>query len=120
MQSLADTEEIMIQRYSEAKNLFSGNTTIGVVATNAVFNKAQATKLDSMAQNGFARTMRPAHTMYDGDTIFLMSVGTVEADLSVVGLLAASVMERAVVSAVMQTEPNYGLACSKDILSRRN
>jgi len=71
-----------------------------VVATNAALTKPQAAKLASMAQNGYARTMRPAHSMYDGDTIFAMSTGNVEADLSVVGLLAARVMERAVIAAI--------------------
>ena len=100
MQTLNNTEEIMINSYSDKKNLFSGNTTIGVIATNASFSKAQATKLASMAQNGYARTMRPAHSMYDGDTIFAMSTGNIQADLSVVGLLSARVMERAVVAAI--------------------
>ena len=115
MQTLADTEDIMIKAYADKKNLFSGNTTIGVVATNAAFTKAQATKLASMAQNGYARAIRPAHSMYDGDTIFAMSNGNVEADLSVVGLLAARVMERAVIAAVENAESICGLKCSADL-----
>jgi L-aminopeptidase/D-esterase-like protein len=117
MQTLADTEEIMINSYSDKKNLFTGNTTIGVVATNATFTKAQATKLASMAQDGYARTMRPAHSMYDGDTIFAMSTGCFQADLSVVGLLAARVMERAVIAAVKNAESLCGLKCYADLLS---
>ncbi|MBA4418921.1 MAG: peptidase [Syntrophus sp. (in: bacteria)] len=115
--TLADTEDIMIQTYAQKKNLFSGNTTIGVIATNAAFNKAQATKLASMAQNGYARTMRPAHTMVDGDAIFALSTGIVEADLSVVGLLAARVMERAIISAIKNTASLCGLKCYGDFLS---
>ncbi|MDO9579284.1 MAG: P1 family peptidase [Bacteroidales bacterium] len=115
METLADTEEIMINSYSDKKSLFSGNTTIGVIATNAAFTKAQATKLSSMAQNGYARTMRPAHSMYDGDTIFAMSTGNIEADLSVVGLLAARVMERAVIAAVKNAESLCGLKCYADL-----
>lgn len=113
--ALADTEEIMIRSFSEKKNLFSGHTTIGVVATNAAFTKGQATKLASMAQNGYARTMRPAHSMFDGDTVFTMASGRVEADLSVAGLLAARVMERAVVAAVKNTGSLCGLKCSSDL-----
>ncbi|KAF0157200.1 MAG: peptidase S58 DmpA [Syntrophaceae bacterium] len=113
--TLADTEDIMIQAYADKKNLFSGNTTIGVVATNAALDKAQATKLASMAQNGYARTMRPAHTMVDGDTIFTLSTGDVSADLSVAGLLAARVMERAVVNAVKNTTSLCGLKSYSDI-----
>ena len=100
LRTFADTEAIMIAAYADTRSLFSGNTTIGVVATNAALTKPQAAKLASMAQNGYARTMRPAHSMYDGDTIFAMSTGDVAADLSVVGLLAARVMERAVIAAI--------------------
>ena len=117
MQTLADTEAIMIQTCSEKKNLFTGNTTIGIVATNAAFTKAQATRLASMAQNGYARTMRPAHSMFDGDAIFAMSTGGVEADLSVVGLLAARVMERAVIGAVTNAGSLYGIKSYADLKS---
>ncbi|HOD31315.1 MAG TPA: P1 family peptidase, partial [Smithellaceae bacterium] len=66
-------------------------------------------------QNGYARTMSPAHTMFDGDTIFALSTGVVTADLSVVGLLAARVMERAVVSAVKNTQGLCGLKCYREL-----
>lgn len=115
MRTLADTEAIMIDSYAEQKDLFSGNTTLGVVVTNAGVTKAQATKLASMAQNGYARTMRPAHTMYDGDTIFAISVGTIAADLSVVGLLAARVMERAVIAAIENARSLHGLTSCHDL-----
>lgn len=112
---LADTEAVMIQSYADKKNLFAGNTTIGVIATNAILTKSQATKLASMAQNGYARTMRPAHSMFDGDTIFTMATGHVEADLSVLGLLSARVMERAIISAIKNTHPLFGLKCWADL-----
>ena len=51
------------------------NTTIGIVATDAVLTKAQAQKLAQMAQDGLARAIRPAHTMFDGDTIFCLATG---------------------------------------------
>jgi L-aminopeptidase/D-esterase-like protein len=86
------------------------------VATNAAFDKSQATKLASMAHNGYARTMRPAHTMVDGDTIFALSTGFVSADLSVVGLLAARVMERAVIAAITNTSALCGLKSHADSL----
>lgn len=107
--SLLDTEEIMIQTCTEKKSLFSGNTTIGVVATNAALTKAQAQKLASMAQNGYARTLRPAHSMYDGDTIFAMGTGMLEVDLSVLGLLAARVVEQAVVAAIKNAQSLGGV-----------
>ena len=112
---LLDTEAIMSEKYDDLTSLFSGNTTIGVIVTNGCFNKAQATKLASMAHNGYARTLRPAHTMYDGDTIFAMSTGTVQADLSVTGFLSALAMERAVVDAVGSATGLHGLKCAKDL-----
>jgi len=109
------TEAVMIQSYGEKKNLFAGNTTIGVVATNARLTKSQAAKLAAMAQNGYARTLRPAHTMVDGDTIFALATGVTDADPNVTGLLAARVMERAVVTAVTETAPLCGLKCWADL-----
>jgi L-aminopeptidase/D-esterase-like protein len=96
-------------------NFFNTNTTIGVVATNAALTKAGAAKVASMAQNGFARTIRPAHSMFDGDTIFAMATGRVEADLTVIGLLAARVVERSVVAAVMNAGALCGLKCRADL-----
>jgi len=119
LMGLADTEAVMIQSYAEKKNLFAGNTTIGIIATNAIITKSQATKLASMAHNGYARTMRPAHSMFDGDTIFTMATGHVEADLSVLGLLSARVMEKAVISAVKNSRPLFGLKCVADLEGSR-
>lgn len=112
-----DTEKVMIDNYYDKTNLFSGNTTIGAIVTNAKFDKAEITKIASMAHNGYARTMRPAHSIYDGDTIFALSTGDIEADQSVVGLLAARVMERAVVNAVKSAKSAYGLKSYSEINS---
>lgn len=117
-QAIADTEAVMIESWADLKNRFSGNTTIGVVVTNAALTKAQAAKLAAMAHNGYARTLRPAHTMVDGDTIFAMATGTVQADLSTVGLLAARVMERAVVAAVTSARPLCGLLSHAEMIGR--
>ncbi|HPC03750.1 MAG TPA: P1 family peptidase [Syntrophales bacterium] len=113
-----DTEAIMVRSHGERKNLFAGNTTIGVVVTNAAFTKAQVSKLASMAQDGYARTMRPAHSLYDGDTIFTVATGPVAADLTVTGLIAARAMERAVVAAVKNATPLCGLRCHSDLKRR--
>ena len=85
------------------------NTVIGVVATDAKLNKAQATKVAQMAQNGVARTIRPAHTMLDGDVIFALSTGTKKADVSIIGTFAAEVMAAAIVRAVKMAAPAGGL-----------
>jgi L-aminopeptidase/D-esterase-like protein len=77
-------------------------TTIGVVGTDAVLSKAQANQMASMAHDGLARTINPAHTMTDGDTLFALATGRsgVAAHLTVLGALAAEVTARAVLNAV--------------------
>lgn len=103
------TEEVLLDNVCNPTNLFNGNTTIGVTVTNGLFTKAEMTKMASMAQNGLARTLRPAHSMFDGDTIFALSTGTVRADLSTAGMLAARMVERAVVAAVRRAGSLGGL-----------
>ncbi|MFA7411181.1 MAG: P1 family peptidase [Tissierellaceae bacterium] len=77
------------------------NTTIGVIATNAILTKGQANKVSQMAHNGFARTINPIHTMVDGDTIFTMGTGEMAADISLIGTLAAEAMAKAVVNGIL-------------------
>ena len=86
-----------------------GNTVIGVVATNARLTNAQATKVAQMAQDGIARTIRPAHTLLDGDVIFALSTGTKKVDVSTVGAFAAEVLAEAIVRAVKTTKTEGGL-----------
>lgn len=112
--ALSSTEEAMYAQYSGGKNVFSGNTTIGCIVTNAKLTKPQACKLASIAHNGFARAIRPVHTMVDGDTIFVMATGEVEAMPDAVGALAAEVMARAVNRAARMAEPAYGLKVARD------
>lgn len=85
------------------------NTVIGLVATNASLTKAQATKVAQMAQDGIARTVRPAHTMLDGDVIFALSTGTKKADVSTIGAFAAEVMAQAILRAVKAARSTGGL-----------
>ena len=77
-------------------------TTLGVVATDAVLAKAQATKLAQMAHDGFARAINPVHTMTDGDTIFALATGASgrTASVTLLGALGADVMAAAIVNAV--------------------
>lgn len=114
-EKLIGTENEMLKVYNERKNLFSGNTTIGVVATNAKLTKAEANKVASMAHNGYGRAIRPAHTIFDGDTIFTMATGKMEADINVIGLLSARVVERAIVNAIKSADSAFGLKAYKDL-----
>lgn len=79
---------------------FSGNTTIGVVATNAKLTKEQANKLASVSHDGLALAIRPVHTMVDGDTMFALSTGEVEGDMVAIGCAAVEATARAIINAV--------------------
>jgi L-aminopeptidase/D-esterase-like protein len=72
------------------------NTVIGVVATNARLTKVEANKVAQMAHDGLARAVRPAHTMYDGDTIFALATGERVADVNLIGAYAAEVIATAI------------------------
>lgn len=90
---------------AEATELTARNTTLGVIATNAQLSKAQAQKVAQAAHDGFARAIRPSHTMFDGDTIFTLATGDIEpahvGELNEVAMAAADVMARAIVHAML-------------------
>jgi L-aminopeptidase/D-esterase-like protein len=92
-----------------------GNTVIGVVATNAKFDKEGATKVARMAMNGIARSIRPANTMLDGDTIFALATGKRKGDVNIVGAYAAEVVAQAIVRAVQQAEGMGGVPGLRDV-----
>jgi L-aminopeptidase/D-esterase-like protein len=86
-----------------------GNTVIGVVATNAKLDKEGANKVAQMAHDGLARTIRPAHTMVDGDTIFAIATGERNADVTLVGAFAAEVFAQTILRAVRAAKSVGGL-----------
>lgn len=94
---ILSTEDFMVQGMEAS---FKGNTTIGCILTNASLSKSQANKLASMSHDGYARAIRPVHTMVDGDTIFVMASGKEQADFNLLSTLASMVMEKAIHAAV--------------------
>ena len=116
---LSSTLEEMFQDMAGAENLFAGNTTLGVVATNAKLDKTHLTKVAGMAHNGYARAIRPVHTTADGDSIYALSLGDFPGDVNVVGALAAQAMERAIVRAVQSAGPAYGLKSWSGLQGRK-
>lgn len=76
------------------------NTTIGAVATNATFSKTELTKIAGMAHDGYARSINPVHTMFDGDTIFSLATNKVKSDINLVGALAAEAVSMAIANAI--------------------
>jgi L-aminopeptidase/D-esterase-like protein len=85
------------------------NTVIGVVATNARLTKEETNKVAQMAHDGLARAVRPAHTMYDGDTLFALATGEVAADVNVVGAFGAEMVAEAIRNGVRTTTSLAGV-----------
>jgi L-aminopeptidase/D-esterase-like protein len=91
------------------------NTTIGVVATNAALTKEQANIIAMMAHNGIARVVRPAHLLFDGDTLFVLSVGNARGDINAIGHTASEIVAEAIVRAVNAAETLHGVPARKDL-----
>ena len=112
---LANTLDVMRGFAGKAALRFASNTVIGVVATNAPLSKEEVNKVAQMAQDGIARAVRPAHTMFDGDTLFALALGRrkIPTDVNLIGAYAAEAVAAAIVRAVKAAESAGGLpACS--------
>lgn len=105
--TFADSEKVILKGYADEKDLFSGNTVIGCLMTNAALTKAQAARLAAQGQNAIAREVHPAHSTYDGDTVFALCSGKVETSPDAVGILAAHAAEAAIIDAVKSAK-SYG------------
>lgn len=106
----ANTQEMMRSMIGKAALQIASksNTVIGVVATNAQLSKEEINKVAQMAQDGLARVIRPAHTMFDGDTLFALSTGKKKCDVNTVGAFAADMVAEAILEAIKQAEPVEG------------
>lgn len=93
------------------------NTTIGLVATNARLTKAEVNRMALMADDGFARAINPAHTVGDGDTVFALATGRWqgEANVTMIGALAAEAMAEALVRAVSMAESLEGVPSAREL-----
>jgi L-aminopeptidase/D-esterase-like protein len=85
------------------------NTVIGAIATNAKLSKAHVNKVAQMAHVGIARAINPAHTMFDGDTIFALGSGEREADTTLIGAFAAEMMAQAIRNAINHASSLHGV-----------
>jgi len=113
----ADTLKVMKSFVGRKVMGFSSgpdNTVIGVVATNVKLNKEQITRVAQMAHNGLARTIRPAFTLLDGDTVFALSSGEVKMDQNIVGAYAAVAYQEAILSAVKNAKKAGGVPAAKN------
>jgi len=91
------------------------NTVIGVVATNALLDVAQANRVAVAAHDGLARAIRPSHTLFDGDTIFCLATGRVDAHQALVSALAAEATALAILNAVWAADPAGGLPSAREM-----
>lgn len=104
-QGFIDAEESLYTAL-QGRDLFHQNTTIGAILTNAKLDKTQLTKVAGMAHDGYARVIKPVHTTFDGDSIYAMSSCTIEADINVVGTIAANVMAKAILKTTEYNKEN--------------
>lgn len=99
---------------SSDPDLFNANTTISAIITNGDFTKTELTKIAGMAHNGYARAIRPVHTMFDGDSIYVTGSGKVKMDINTAGTLAADVLAEAIRRAAVNHGNAYGLPCKSE------
>ncbi|HHS98247.1 MAG TPA: peptidase S58 family protein [Chloroflexi bacterium] len=109
------TLEVMRSLVGKAVLRFASSTVIGVVATNARLSKEEANKVAQMAQDGIARAVRPAHTLFDGDTLFALSTGRKRADVNLIGAYAAEAVARAIARAARAAEGAGGVPAWRDL-----
>ncbi len=112
-----DTYEYLKSQNSYSKPL-GKNTTLTVVATNASMTKDEANKMAQVAHDGYARAIKPVHTVYDGDCIFAMSTGDVKYDVMTLCEAAAEATEKAIINAVKSTEGVMGLPSYTEIAKK--
>jgi L-aminopeptidase/D-esterase-like protein len=111
---LLDTQRALLQGERGNRPLPGTNTTIGVIATNATLTKPQAKRLAMSAHDGLARSIRPAHTTLDGDTLFALATGTETStpDLMLLTVMAAEATALATVDAISKARTtNTTLGC---------
>jgi L-aminopeptidase/D-esterase-like protein len=125
--SFADSERIILEEYRTGKDVFSGaadskanekadgNTVLGCIITNAALDKAGAARLAAQGQNGIARVIRPAHSIFDGDTVFALCTGKVATTADAAGILCAAAMEAAILDAVRSARSLGGYPAAADL-----
>ena len=119
---IAGGRDVLPPAGPDAATLF-GNTTIAVVATDASLSKEEVNKVAQMAHNGLAQTIQPAHTFFDGDTVFALSLGTARPQttdlatnayaVSMIGAAAAKVLAQAIANGVRRATDLHGIPATR-------
>ena len=113
--AFANAPEEMRKSFEAMHKQFVQNTTLGVILTNARFHKGSLCKIAGLGHDGYARSIRPVHTSFDGDSIYAVSIGEIEADQDLVGVLAAEVVSEAITRAVISADGAYGYPAASDL-----
>jgi len=109
------TNRLLTNSVSIDSDPFLQNTTLGVVATNADLNKAEAKRLSMSAHDGLARCISPSHTLYDGDIIFALSTGMVKTDINKLNALSAHVVSLAIQNAILKASMMFGIPSHNEL-----
>lgn len=121
VESLAFADTVSVLRERGGKPLAFGqpptNTVLAVVATNAKLDKEGTNVLARMAGAGIVRSIRPVHTMVDGDTVFALAAGERECDLNLLGAVAADTVAMAILRGILNAQPLGGIGCVDQIKS---
>jgi L-aminopeptidase/D-esterase-like protein len=110
---IVSSHELMLDGVE--RNMAGANTTIGCIMTNAALTKTECNMVSTMAQDGYARAIRPVHTTMDGDTLFALASGEVKASIDTVGYLAEEAVRRAIIDAQENAESAGGLPAYQDL-----
>ncbi|MDR1387113.1 MAG: P1 family peptidase [Propionibacteriaceae bacterium] len=115
--AFVDSASVIVRAYDQPRDFFSdaGATVLICLLSNARLSKSEATKVAQLGHDGLARRIRPAHTVFDGDTCFALCSGLVDTTVDAVGVMAAAAVEAAIVDAVVQAESRDGLLAHRDL-----
>lgn len=113
---LIDTRQLMREGAARNKR-FVENTTLAIAVTNAKLRREELKRIAQIGHNAFARCITPAHTTYDGDVVFALSAGEMEADLNSVAILVEEVIAASIIKAIVQAD-GFGLLPSSRDLSQ--
>jgi len=109
-----DTVKLIKQGY-ESRTPASGNTTLAVVATNALLSKSELFRVATIAQTGISRVISPAHTVSDGDLVFSVSTGSERGNANSIGVVAAQLISLSANRAVMYAKTLLGIPSAGDV-----
>ncbi len=99
---LCNMQKVIVSGFD--RKIDGSNTTIVVIATDAELTKEDATRVAIMAQDGIARAIRPSHTLFDGDIVFVISTGKIQTSVNVLGTLSQELVAKSIREAIINAD----------------